>query len=269
MSDGFAEALAPLTDDPQRAALFLDIDGVLAPIVERAEDAHVPERSSRLIATIGRRYGCVACVSGRSAAEARRLVGVGGIHYAGSHGVELLDPHAGEPRLAPAVAEKAGLVRSFAERRTGDRDLRTLRVRVEDKGAIFAFHWRGAPDEDAAMRRVQDLAEDAVGAGLHIHWGRKVLELRPPVPIDKGQAVLALARQDRTRAALFAGDDTTDLDGFAVLDTLLAGDELAAAVRVGVRSDEAPREIVERADLVVDGVEGFAHVLAALAAEER
>ena len=269
MSERFSDALRPLTEDPPRGAIFLDIDGVLAPIVERAEDSHVPERSSRLIAAIGRRFGCVACVSGRSAAEARRLVGVGGIHYAGSHGVELLDPNAGEPRMAPAVAEQAGLVRSFADRRAGDRDLRTLRVRVEDKGAIFAFHWRGAPDEAAAERRVQGLAREAEDAGLYVHWGRKVLELRPPVPIDKGQAVLALVRRHEARAALFAGDDTTDLDGFAALDTLLADGELAAAIRVGVRSDEGPREIAERADLVVAGVEGFAHVLSALAAEER
>ena len=268
MSGSFAEALRPLTDDPQRAAIFLDIDGVLAPIVERAEDSQVPERSSRLIAAIGRRYGCVACISGRAAAEARRLVGVGGITYAGSHGVELLDPNASEPHMAPAVADKAEMVRSFAERRSGDRDLRTLRVRVEDKGAIFAFHWRGAPDEDAAQRRVRSLAEDAVGAGLYVHWGRKVLELRPPVPIDKGQAVLALARRHGARAGLFAGDDTTDLDGFAALDSLLDDGRLSAAIRVGVRSDEGPREIVERADLVVDGVEGFAQVLSALA-EER
>jgi len=265
----FAEVLRPLTEDPQQGAIFLDIDGVLAPIVERAEDSHVPERSSRLIAAIGRRYDCVACVSGRSAAEARRLVGVGGIAYAGSHGVELLDPNAGQPRMAPAVAEKAAMVRSFAEQRARDRDLRMLRVRVEDKGAIFAFHWRGAPDEGAACLRMEELAEDAERAGLHTHWGRKVLELRPPVPIDKGQAVLELTRRHGSRAGLFAGDDTTDLDGFAALDTLLAGGELAAAVRVGVRSDEVPGEIVERADLVVDGVEGFAQVLAALTVEER
>ena len=272
MNDGpgaYAEALRPLTDDPGRGAIFLDIDGVLAPIVERAEDSHVPERSSRLIAGIGRRYGCVACISGRSAAEARRLVGVGGIAYAGSHGVEVLDPNAAEPHLAPAVAEKAGLVRSFAEPQASDRDLRMLRVRIEDKGAIFAFHWRGAPDEEAAERRMQALAAEAEGAGLYTHWGRKVLELRPPVPIDKGQAVLELARRHRARAAMFAGDDTTDLDGFAALDTLLADGELAAAVRVGVRSDEGPREIAERADLVVDGVAGFAQVLTTLAAEER
>ena len=67
------------------------------------------------------------------------------------------------------------------------------------------------------------------------------------------------------RAALFAGDDTTDLDGFAALDALCDEGGLDAAVRVGVASDDGPPAIVERADLVVDGVNGFGNVLAALA----
>src|SRR5436190_6676855 len=76
-----AEGLAPLTEDPGRAAVFCDIDGTLAPIVGRAEDARVPERVSKLLGGLGRRYALVACVSGRAAAEARRLVGVGTIAY--------------------------------------------------------------------------------------------------------------------------------------------------------------------------------------------
>src|SRR4051794_30821663 len=70
------EALRPFTEEPARAAIFCDVDGTLADIVERAENAHVPESTSRLLGVIGRRYGCVAGISGRSATEARRLVGV-------------------------------------------------------------------------------------------------------------------------------------------------------------------------------------------------
>jgi trehalose 6-phosphate phosphatase len=92
-----------------------------------------------------------------------------------------------------------------------------------------------------------------------------VLEIRPPVPIDKGQAVRDLVTRSKARAALYGGDDATDLDAFSEFDALLAEDALEAAVRVGVRSDEGPAAIVERADLVVDGVEGFSRVLTALA----
>ena len=191
-------------------------------------------------------------------------MGVGGIAYAGMHGVEMLWPHATTPELSPEVAGWADRVRDFV-RDSDSRELRTLRVRTEDKGPIWAYHWRGAPDEQSAHERVEQIAEAAEEAGFNIHWGRKVLEVRPPVPIDKGQAVRALVDHCPVRAALFAGDDVTDLDAFAALDELVADGRLSRAVRVGLRSDEGPPEIVERADLVVDGVAGFRTVLQALA----
>ena len=63
------------------------------------------------------------------------------------------------------------------------------------------------------------------------------------------------------RTALYGGDDVTDLDAFDALDALASAGTLKHAIKVGVRSDEGPAAIVERADLVVDGVEGFAQVL--------
>jgi trehalose 6-phosphate phosphatase len=263
-SEALAEAVAPLTANPSRAAVFCDIDGVLAPIVARAEDAQVRQETAVLLGRLARRYCCVACVSGRSAAEARRLVGVGGIAYAGSHGAELLEPGAATPRTNPAFKSWEGRVKQFVAGR--DRpDLRRLRVRIEDKGPIMALHWRGAPDEAAARARVEEVAGEAEEAGLATHWGRKVLELRPPVSFDKGQAVRDLVERSGARGALFAGDDTTDLDAFDALTALLEEGSLEAAVRVGVSSEEGPEAIVERADLVVDGVEGFAELLAVLA----
>jgi len=259
-----AEGLRPLTDAPAAAAVLCDIDGTLAPIVRRAEEAHVREEVSLLLGRLARRYRCVACVSGRSAAEARRLVGVGGIAYVGSHGAELLDPGAKRPKLIPAFASWEGRVKRFvAERDTPD--LRLLRVRIEDKGPIAALHWRGVPDEEAALTRLEGLAQEAEATGLATHWGRKVLEIRPPVPLDKGRAVRDLIERCGARAALYGGDDATDLDAFSALDALAEEGALEAAVKVGVRSDEGPAAIVDRADLVVDGVDGFVRVLATLA----
>jgi trehalose 6-phosphate phosphatase len=263
-ADRLAETLRPLTDAPREAAVFCDIDGTLAPIVQRADDAKVPEATSRLLGTLARKYGCVACISGRSVAEARRLVGVGGIAYAGMHGVEMLWPGATRPEMSPEVEAWAGRVREFVHDHDS-RELRILRVRIEDKGPISAFHWRGAPDEEAAQERVKEIAGSAEEGGFHVHWGRKVLEVRPPLPIDKGQAVSALVEHCPVRAALFGGDDVTDLDAFSALDELVGDGRLGQAVRVGLRSDEGPPEIVERADLVVDGVPGFQAVLQALA----
>jgi trehalose 6-phosphate phosphatase len=246
--------------DPASAGIFLDVDGTLAPIVGRAEDAHVPEKTSRALAALARRYGCVACVSGRAATEARRLVGVGGITYAGSHGAELLEPGSAKPTVLPAFESWTDRVQEFARARD-ERDLRVLRVRIEDKGPIVGLHWRGVPDEDAARTRLEGIAREAETEGFRTHWGRKVLEIRPPVEVNKGQAVTELVRRHDLRAALFAGDDATDLDAFDALDAL------PVAVRVGVRSDEGPPAIVERADLVVDGTEGFTAVLDALAGD--
>ncbi len=259
-----ADALRPLTSDPARSALFLDIDGTLAPIVGRAEDAHVPQGTSRLLGRLGRRYGAVTCVSGRSAAEARRLVGVGSIAYAGTHGAELLEPGARASRFLPEFEGHTARVRAFVAGHDVA-ELRTLRVRIEDKGPIMAFHWRGAPDEDAAHEHLRGVAESAEGEDLAVHWGRKVLEIRPPVPVDKGRAVREVTGRTQVEGALFAGDDTTDLDGFTALDELEEDGALRVTVRVGIRSDEGPAAIVERADIVVDGVPGFVPVLEALA----
>ena len=258
------ESLRALTADPARAAIFCDIDGTLAPIVRRPEEAHVREEISLLLSRLGRRYGCVACVSGRPVAEARRLVGVGSIAYAGAHGAELLRAGEKKPTLAPAFASWEPRVRRFVAARENVRELKLLRIRIEDKGPIKAFHWRDVPDEAAAESWLSNVAQEAETEGFATHWGRKVLEIRPPVPIDKGQAVRTLVEDTAARSALFAGDDVTDLDAYDALDALRAAGTLDSAIRVGVSSAEGPAAIVERADVVVDGVRGMVDVLAAL-----
>jgi trehalose 6-phosphate phosphatase len=150
--------------------------------------------------------------------------------------------------VLPAFAEWADRVHAFAERHSDSG------ARMEDKGPIVAFHWRGADDEDAVRSRLEEVAREAEAEFL-THWGRKVLEIRPPVAVDKGRAIHELIRRSGVQVALYAGDDRTDLDAFRAL-----GD----GVRVGVRSAEGPPEIVERADLVVEGTDGLLLVLESL-----
>jgi trehalose 6-phosphate phosphatase len=257
------EALSPLTADPSRSALFFDVDGTLAPIVERAQDAQVPNDTALLLARLSRRYARVACVSGRSAAEVRRLVGVGGVEYSGLHGAELLEPDSGEARLLPDFERFRDEVQAFARERDSPA-LRVLRVRIEDKGPIVSFHWRGAPDEEAAHTRVKEIADEAVAEGLWTHWGRKVLEVRPPVQIGKDRAIRELLARNSVAVAMYAGDDLTDLDAFSALAEAVRNGDLEDAVTVGVRSDEAPPELIDQADLVVDGIAGMQQVLAEL-----
>jgi trehalose 6-phosphate phosphatase len=260
-----SEAIAPLRADPARGGVLLDIDGVLAPIVRHADDAHVPEPTRAPLIAVARRYGLVACVSGRQATTARRIVSLGSITYVGNHGAELLRGGATDVELDPEVAKWAPRVREFAEDAWSN-ELRHLRVRPEDKDVIRAFHWRGAPDEEAAEAAVRDIATRAEDAGLVTHWGRKVLEIRPPVELNKGRGVRRLVEETSIGTGAYVGDDTTDLDAFEALRALAEEGRLRYALCVGVRSDETPPALEERADLLVDGPIGVRALLHALAA---
>src|SRR5678816_968914 len=92
--------LQPLKAEPKRSAVLLDVDGVLAPIVQHPDDSHMPETTRRPLIDVAKRYGVVACVSGRRASDARRIVALGSIAYLGSHGSEVLLPGS----IAPEVA---------------------------------------------------------------------------------------------------------------------------------------------------------------------
>jgi trehalose 6-phosphate phosphatase len=258
-----SETLEPLRADPARSGVLLDVDGTLAPIVRHADDAAVPEPTRARLIEVARRYGCVACVSGRQATVARQIVSIGSIAYVGNHGIELLRPGGTEVELDREVAAWEPRIRRFAHDAYGD-ELHRLRVRAEDKQAIAGFHWRGAPDEDAAEDAVRRVAERAERAGLRIHWGRKVLEVRPPVDIDKGRGIRRLLKDADLRAALYVGDDRTDVDAFAGLRTLVEQGRLGTAACVGVRSEETPRELQEAADTLVDGPAGVRELLETL-----
>jgi trehalose 6-phosphate phosphatase len=221
-----ADLLAQLAASPERAAILLDVDGTLAPIVPRPEDAGVPPETQAELERLAGRYALVACVSGRASADAAATVGVERLVYVGTHGLEL-EPEA--ERWAAALHEFAAGVPWPAE----------------DKGLSVSFHYRGALDEAAARAELEDVAAAAREAGLHARFGRKVLELLPPIEANKGTAIRRLLRERELRRALYAGDDTTDLDAFAALDGL------ALAIRVAVASAEGPPELRAAADLVV------------------
>ena len=252
--------LAPLRDDPASSAVLCDVDGTLAPIVERASDARVPADTADLLGSLARRYALVGCVSGRPAAEVRELVGRDELAYIGNHGYERLLPGDGEPTADPALSGHEDAAARFLGGDAGTA-LEAAGLRLEDKGPIRAVHWRGARDERAAELRARELAARAQDAGLVVHWGRKVLEIRPPVEIDKGSAIAQLLRGESIAAALYGGDDRTDVDAFRRLRELAAAGELRAAVCIGIGSSEGPPEVTAEADAVVGGPGGFVDVL--------
>ena len=230
------ELLEELAREPERAALCLDVDGVLAPIVERPEDARVPEDTRAELTRLAARYALVAAISGRTSDEARRIVGVPRLVYVGSHGLEL-SPDAERWRVALHLF------------------LASVEWPVEKKGLTASFHYRTAPDDAAARAALETVAERAEQTGLRARFGRKVLEILPPIEADKGTAVRQLLSDRDLTRALYAGDDTTDLDAFAALDGLELG------VRVAVASTEGPLTLRERADVVVEGPPEFLELL--------
>jgi trehalose-phosphatase len=233
------DLLSRLAAEPAEAGLFLDFDGVLAPIVDRPEEA-APSAETRVeLERLVSRYALVAVVSGRASEDVRARLDVDGVVCVGSHGLEL-EPQADRWRR---------VLRAFAA------DAPWPPGDVEVKGLAVAFHFRGRADERAAVRELDAIAESAREEGLVARYGRKILEVLPPVGSHKGTAVRQLLEERGLRRALAAGDDTTDIDSFAALDGL------EIAVRVAVASAEAPTALVGAADLVVDSTDEFLELL--------
>ena len=233
------ERLVRLAEDPQLAGIFLDVDGVLAPIVARPEDARVPDDIRAELRRLAASYALVACVSGRAGDDARAIVGVAELTYVGNHGLE----------LEPGAAEWAARLAAFL----ADVDW----PRVEDKGLTASLHYRDM-DEGVARAELDRIAERARAEGFVARYGRKVLELLPPLDANKGTAVRSLLAEHDLERALYAGDDTTDLDAFAALDGLALG------IRVAVTSAEGPRELRDRADVVLAAQAGVLGLLRSL-----
>jgi trehalose 6-phosphate phosphatase len=259
------QLLAPLREDPRRAAILTDVDGTIAPIVLNPREAAVPEQTRDLLRALAERYALVGCISGRRAMDARRVVGLDELAYSGNHGFELLLPGADEVLPDPSLDGHEGDAPRFI---AGiDRgELERAGMRTENKGAIVALHWRGAENEGAAESLAHEIASEAEWQGLVPHQGRKVLEIRPNVAVNKGIAVAALIPARPVDAALYGGDDRTDVDAFTALRTLRDDGRLRAVACIAVASDESPPEVSSEADLTVPGPEGFVRVLEALAA---
>lgn len=243
------------------AGVFLDFDGTVSDIVPVASEARPVAGARDLLESLARRARCVAVISGRSARELLAWLGPD-LEIWGVHGAQRA--RGGRVELSEAArpyAETMTEVREEAERAVADLVLDG--VAIEDKDVIVALHWRAAADgrraEDALVAVARRLADRY---GLTVAGSRKTIELRPPVELSKSAVVLRRARQAHLRAAMFVGDDTVDLPAFDALDEL-AG-EGVAAVRVAVRSDESPGELLRRADVVVEGPAGVMKMLGEL-----
>jgi trehalose 6-phosphate phosphatase len=229
--------------------IFLDFDGTLSEIVARPDQARPAEGARSVLTGIVARHDLVAVVSGRPADEVRSLLDVQGIEVFGHYGIE--DGHLDIDRddALRSQVEEAVAVAPGAW--------------VEDKGASLAVHYRGAPDPSRAERLLRPTLEAiARRRGLTILPGKMVLELAPADTPGKGAVVGREARTRSLGGCLYAGDDQADLAAFAALDELTT--QGAATVKVAVRSEETPEELVDQADLVVERPQGLLDLLARL-----
>lgn len=229
-------------------ALLSDIDGTLSPISRRPEGALVDEGCRRALQRLASKVDLLGFITGRPVEVARALVGVEA-DYVGNHGLERW--HAGRveplPELLPwrATLEEA---RRRLRRRLPEGAL------LEDKDWVLGLHFRTRPDLEETLTRLADEVSQALG--LQVKRGRMVLELAPPIEADKGAALARLVKEHRLRAALYLGDDGTDVDAFRYLHRWNG-----CGVCVGVLSDESPPEVSQEADLTVEGVDGVRRFL--------
>lgn len=236
-----------LTRAAASAGILLDVDGTLSPIVARPELAELAARARPVLSSLVGRYRVVAAISGRTREELERLVGVAGVKLVGSYGLA----------KGSVPADVISAVFALSDEVEG--------AWVETKGPTIAVHYRAAPDGNAAggvlEERLRGLAD---AAGMALVPGKRVVELVPAGMPLKEAVVERIIEEQGLRAALYAGDDVADLRAFEALDRAREDGRLEHAVKVAVRGVEAPDDLVEAADVVVEGPASMVELLATL-----
>lgn len=236
--------------DVEDLAIFLDFDGTLAPIVERPGDARPVEGVAPLIERIAE-WLPVAIISGRGLDDISDRLGAEGIHYAGSHGMEIRGPHGEHHEFEELTELLPELDRREARLREELSDV--AGVEVERKRFGIALHYRRNPK---ARPTVEEVAAEAADASprLKVSTGKKLRELQPDVELDKGTAlryILDRVDPEGRRRPLYIGDDRTDEDAFAVIGDegipIVVGDEgRETLAKYRLRDPEAVRNFLER-----------------------
>jgi trehalose 6-phosphate phosphatase len=261
-----AQALAPLRAEPAQAAVLLDFDGTLSPIVPRPDEARLVAGARHAIEALIPRYALVAFVSGRALGDLEERVDIEGVAYAGNHGMERRSPDGErivDAAAAPFLSRMADMARAFDAS-----ELAAAGVHLEDKGVTLSYHSRRAPDQERAERFLAErIAPAAEKRGLRPTPGRKVLEIRPPVRVDKGTAARALVLDAGVATAVYVGDDRTDADAWRALRDLQAQGRLRHAAAIAAVGHEVPDDLRAAADGVVEGPEGAVDALRWLAGD--
>jgi trehalose 6-phosphate phosphatase len=253
------QAIEYLLDAPP-LALTTDFDGTMSEIAPSPEEAVIHPRCLASLARLVRVLPLVAVVSGRQVEDVRRLVGLVGVVYLGNHGFEMYVN--GDTHVAPAASEHFLTVRRILDAARQQLDLPGLLF--EDKVTSASIHYRLTADPSAARKRVTSCLKALTeGMDMKVVQGRRVVELRPPVDVNKGTALVDLLARHDVASVVYAGDDQTDLDAFVGIRRWASATN-NRALAIAVISREMPPGLREEADLTVEGVEGWADFLDAL-----
>jgi trehalose 6-phosphate phosphatase len=241
-----------------RIALCLDFDGTLARIVDDPEAAAPLPGMTGLLGRLAGRFAAVALVSGRPAGWLARRAAAPGVRYLGMYGLEeIVD---GAVSVAPEAEALRPAARAALAELRAHPAVRDAGAYVEDKGLSVGVHLRRVADPRRWAAPIERAAHEvAARHGLRVEPGKLVWELRPPVGFDKGDAVRRVVSESGAEGVVMAGDDRGDLAAFRAVEELAATG--LGGLRVAVRSAESPPELLERADLLVDGPEGVVALL--------
>ena len=193
---------------PARSALVFDLDGTLAPLTARREDARVPPATAARLHALSRSWS-IAVVTGRSASDAAARLGFEPRCLIGNHGSERLGPSATDNSraLQRALDSVRELLRLAAS------DLQTCGIEVEDKSLSLALHYRRSSDPVAAVARADELLR-VTSAEVRISHGHCVVNITPLNAPDKGDAVREVLDEWGLNCALVVGDDSNDEPAF-------------------------------------------------------
>jgi trehalose 6-phosphate phosphatase len=235
--------------------LFTDIDGTISRIAPTPDSATLLPGIAELLDQLTVAFDVVAAVSGRAADDAARLVGNPRMIYIGNHGLEIYQPEIGSLVISPDAVLLTSALYAVLDEIGSSLVNRWPGLYIETKRVTASIHLRGTSDPHTALEEVYlDVSAAVEGTGLKVTRGRMVIELRPDLPINKGSAVASVITERGLRAAVYLGDDRTDLDAFREL-RLLTREGVCHGVSVAVRSDESAAEVVEGADVVVDDID--------------
>lgn len=235
----------------QRLGVITDVDGTISPIVERPDDAYVTPRNIELLTALSQQLPLVAAVSGRSAADIHGRVAIEGLEYIGNHGLERWQD--GQVAVMPAVASYRP---NLEAAKTAVQQHQVAGLWVEDKQATLTVHYRQTADPETFASEFRPLLQEiATQQGIRLFEGRMIFELRPPVDAHKGTALQTLINEYQLEAAVFLGDDVTDVDAMRVGQTLRQSGQ-CYVLNLGVSGTDTPASVLETADMLTAGVAG-------------